>query len=77
MSFRKVLFWLHLLAGLISGISIGIMCLTGTVLAFEKQLVAWSERDARQIPGPIPEQPRVSVDDLAQRVRDANPDTPG
>ena len=76
MSFRKVLFWLHLLAGLISGISIGIMCLTGTVLAFEKQLVAWSERDARQIPGPIPEQPRVSVDDLARRVRDANPDTP-
>src|SRR5690606_24934765 len=76
MSFRKVVFWLHLVAGLISGISIAIMCLTGTALAFEKQLVAWSERDARQISGPIPEQPRLSVDELARRVRDANPDTP-
>jgi uncharacterized iron-regulated membrane protein len=76
MSFRKVVFWLHLVAGLISGISIGVMCLTGTALAFEKQLVAWSERDARQISGPIPEQPRLTLDELARRVRDANPDTP-
>ncbi|HTO03967.1 MAG TPA: PepSY-associated TM helix domain-containing protein, partial [Opitutus sp.] len=76
MSFRKVVFWLHLVAGLISGISIGIMCLTGTALAFEKQLVAWSERDARQLASPIAGQPRLPLDDLARRVRDANPDTP-
>ena len=53
MTFRKVVFWIHLIAGVISGLVIGIMCLTGTALAFEKQLVAWSERDARQIAAPI------------------------
>lgn len=76
MSFRKVVFWLHLVAGLISGISIGIMCLTGTALAFEKQVVAWSERDARQLADPAPDQARLTLDELTQRVRDANPDTP-
>ena len=50
--FRQTVFWIHLVAGLISGLVIAIMCFTGTVLAFEKQLVAWSERDARQIAPP-------------------------
>lgn len=74
MSLRKVVFWLHLVAGLISGISIGIMCLTGTALAFEKQIVAWSERDARQIPVVPTDQPRLTLDELHQRVREAHPD---
>ena len=74
MSFRKVVFWIHLIAGVISGLVIGIMCFTGTALAFEKQLVAWSERDARQIASPVAGQTRLPIDVLTQRVRDANPD---
>lgn len=71
---RKTLFWLHLVAGLISGLSIAIMCFTGTVLAFEKQLVAWSERDARQIAPPAPGTPRLSLEDLAAKLRAAQPE---
>jgi uncharacterized iron-regulated membrane protein len=73
MSFRKVVFWLHLVAGVISGIAIGIMCLTGTALAFEKQIVVWAERDARQVPD-VPTNPtRLTIDELDQRVRSAEP----
>ena len=71
MLFRKIVFWLHLVAGLISGIAIGIMCFTGTALAFEKQIVAWSERDARQISAPAPGQSRLALDELTRRVREA------
>ena len=50
------------------------MCFTGTALAFEKQLIAWSEGDARQIKAPPEATERLSLDDLAQRVRQAHPD---
>ncbi|HYD83941.1 MAG TPA: PepSY domain-containing protein, partial [Opitutus sp.] len=74
MSFRKVLFWLHLVAGLVAGLSIGIMCFTGVVLAYEKQIVSWSERDARRVPAPTAGQTRLSLDELTARVRTAHPD---
>ena len=48
---RKVLFWMHLTAGVVCGIVILIMCVTGASLAFEKQINAWLERsDARVVP---------------------------
>ncbi len=72
--FRKVLFWVHLVAGLISGLSIGVMCFTGTALAFEKELIAWSERDARQIAPPAPGTPRLPLDQLQAKLREAQPE---
>jgi uncharacterized iron-regulated membrane protein len=72
--FRKILFWTHLVAGLIAGLSIGIMCFTGTALAFEKELVAWSERDARRVTPPAVDTPRLSLDDLQRRLREAQPE---
>ncbi len=70
---RQVLFWLHLAAGLIGGIAIGIMCFTGVALAFEKQLVAWSERDARRVEVPA-HATRLPLAELTQRIRAAQPD---
>lgn len=66
--FRTVLFWLHLAAGLVAGLVIGVMCLTGAALAFEKQLVAWAERDARHIDVPA-ESSRVPLSTLVERAR--------
>lgn len=74
MSFRRSIFWIHLAAGLIAGISIGIMCLTGTVLAFEKELVAWSERDVRRVAPPFPGAPRLTLVQLQAKLREAQPD---
>jgi len=73
MTFRKILFWLHLIAGLIAGVLIAVMCFTGTVLAFEKELVAYAERDARRIAMPVVETPRMPLAELLLRVRAAHP----
>ena len=73
-SFRKVIFWVHLVAGVISGLSIGIMCFTGTVLAFEKELIAWAERDARRVEVPAAGTPRLPLEELQRRLREAQPE---
>lgn len=72
-TFRTVLFWLHLAAGLLTGLFIGIMCLTGTVLAFEQEIVAWAERDARRIAPPSASVPRLSLDELQRLARVVDP----
>ncbi len=52
MSIRKVFFWMHLTAGSLAGIVIFIMCVTGVLLAFERQITDWSERDVRHVAVP-------------------------
>jgi uncharacterized iron-regulated membrane protein len=73
MRFRKIIFWVHLTAGLVAGTAIGIMCFTGTALAFEKEIVAWAERDVRRVVAPAPPAARRPLDELLQRVQDAQP----
>ncbi len=74
MSFRKILFWAHLVAGVIAGLAIAIMCFTGTILAFEKELIAWAERDARVISLTDAGTPRLSVEELQRKLREARPE---
>jgi uncharacterized iron-regulated membrane protein len=72
---RKVFFWLHLIAGLIAGIAIAIMSFTGVALAFEQELVAWAERDARRVTLPAdPVADRLPLAELQRRVLEAVPD---
>ncbi len=71
--FRSTLFWLHLIAGCIAGISIGIMCFTGAAIGFEKQLVDWSERDARHVTVPA-DTTRLPIRTLLEKAREVNPD---
>ena len=47
MSLRKILFWLHLTAGVTAGLVILLMSVTGVLLAFERQIVGYAERDLR------------------------------
>lgn len=72
-TFRKIFFWAHLVAGLIAGISIGIMCFTGTVIAFEDEIVEWSERDARTVSVPA-DAAKISLADLQRKLREAQPE---
>lgn len=73
-SFRQFLFWLHLAAGVIAGLVIGVLCFTGTALAFEKELIAWAERDARRVTPPTADSPRLGLDEMQAKVRAAFPD---
>lgn len=74
MTFRKIIFWVHLVAGLLSGLAIGVMCFTGTILAFEKEIIAWSERDARRIEPPSENAARLPLEELQRRFRGAQPE---
>jgi uncharacterized iron-regulated membrane protein len=68
---RKILFWLHLTAGCIAGAVILIMSVTGVVLAYEKQIIAWFDRGFRV--APPAEAKRMPVEALLARMREATP----
>jgi uncharacterized iron-regulated membrane protein len=59
MTLRKLIFWIHLIAGIAAGLVILIMSFTGVLLAYEKQIVSWADRsllgeappsDAKRLP---------------------------
>lgn len=72
---RKTFFWLHLVAGLIAGLVVAVMSFTGAALAFEKDLVAWAERDVRRVVPPADATQRVPLRDLLASVREKEPET--
>jgi uncharacterized iron-regulated membrane protein len=74
MKLRKIIFWLHLTAGLMAGTIIFVMSATGVLLAFERQIVAYVEREARAARPAIPDAPRLSLDTLVANAREAVPD---
>jgi uncharacterized iron-regulated membrane protein len=49
---RKGLFWIHLTVGLAAGLVIFIMCVTGALLGFERQIVAWADRGSFHVVPP-------------------------
>ena len=48
--FRKTIFWLHLIAGVSAGLVVVMMSVTGILLTYERQMVAWSDRAYYQEP---------------------------
>jgi uncharacterized iron-regulated membrane protein len=50
--FRSVLFWLHLATGVVAGVVILIMCVTGVALTYEKQMLEWADQRSRSVPLP-------------------------
>ena len=74
MKLRKVIFWTHLLAGVVGGLVIFIMSFTGVILMYEPQIAEYSEWNQRWVTPPAPEAKRLALDDLVARVRDANPE---
>lgn len=72
--FRKTLFWLHLVTGLAVGLVVGVMSFTGAALAFERDLVAWTESDARLVTPPAGNPARLTLDQLVGRVRAMHPE---
>jgi uncharacterized iron-regulated membrane protein len=71
---RRLIFWMHLVTGLVAGLVIAIMGGTGAVLAFEDDIVAWAERDAREVDVPAAAM-RLPLAELERRVRRSRPDS--
>ena len=47
---RKFFFWLHLLAGVVAGVVIFVMSVTGVLLTYERQMLDWANHDLRSVP---------------------------
>ena len=69
---RRVFFWLHLTAGVLAGVVILVMSVTGTLLMYERQMTTWADG---YVLAPPPGSPRLSVETLAARVREARPES--
>lgn len=72
-TFRKVIFWTHLICGLIAGISIFIMCLSGALLSFESNILGMAEKDMRYV-RPAENAQTLSLNELINKVAAAKPD---
>ncbi len=71
--FHKLIFWSHLLAGLIGGLVIFIMSATGVILMYEHQMVEYAERDVREVAPPSADARRLSLDEIVAKAREQNP----
>jgi uncharacterized iron-regulated membrane protein/flavodoxin len=71
---HKIIFWSHLLAGVIGGVIIFIMSATGVILMYEHQLVEYAERDMREVVPPGGGAQRMSLDKLVANAHAQNPD---
>ena len=60
--FRKTVFWLHLGSGVVTGLVVAMMSLTGVLLTYELQLVGWADRAFYASPAPGAE--RKPLDDI-------------
>jgi uncharacterized iron-regulated membrane protein len=74
MRLRKVVFWLHLSAGVTAGSVIFVMSVTGVLLAFERQIVAFAERDVRTVQPPASGASRLNLEALMTKARAAAPE---
>ena len=71
-TFRKIIFWLHLLTGSIAGLVIFTMCVTGMMLAFEKQIVRFADRHMRFVT-PVENAKPLPVSEILNKLQKEKP----
>ena len=64
MTVRKVIFWMHLIAGCTGGVVILLMSITGVLLTYQRQIMARVERGGFRADPPSQGASRLSVEDL-------------
>ena len=72
MTVRKAFFWMHLTAGCLAGIVILIMCVTGVLLAWKRQIVGFADRGFRGSPTQV----RLAPEALLTKVSEVKPGGP-
>lgn len=60
MNFRQCLFWAHLSCGVLAGLVILMMSVTGVLLTYERQMIAWADRQS--LPVIVAGEQRASVE---------------
>jgi uncharacterized iron-regulated membrane protein len=72
MTFRTLIFWPHLIAGILASLVILIMSVTGVALTYERQMIAWSDSHLRSTP-PAATAQRLPVEALLRTLRHDHP----
>jgi uncharacterized iron-regulated membrane protein len=68
MSFRKIIFWCHLTVAATVGAIVVVMCATGALLTYQRQLTTWADtRDLAAGP-PAAGVERLSIESLLRRI---------
>ena len=60
---RKTIFWIHLACGVLAGLVILMMSVTGMLLTYERQILAWSDRALVTVPADS-RVPRLGITEL-------------
>ena len=73
---RKIIFWCHLPVGVVAGLVILNMCVTGVLLTYEKQIISWADtRNYRSAP-PTAETRHLPVENLIAKAAEARGTNP-
>jgi uncharacterized iron-regulated membrane protein len=67
MKLRTVIFWPHLIAGITAGVVILMMSITGVLLTYERQMIAWGDSSFRSVV-PAAGARRLPVEALLARI---------
>jgi uncharacterized iron-regulated membrane protein len=73
MKLRTLIFWPHLIAGVAAGLVIFLMSVTGAILTYERQMIAWSDSHLRS-EVPAAGASRVPLEALIVTIRSQHPD---
>ncbi|PWQ97971.1 PepSY-associated TM helix domain-containing protein [Leucothrix pacifica] len=75
MSFKRIIFWAHLIAGVIAGLLIFTMSVTGVLLTYERQIIDMADRNYYVEPaaGATP----LTLDQLSESVKQLTDNKPG
>lgn len=68
---RNIIFWLHLPVGAIAGVVILVMCVTGVLLAYEKQITSWADTRGYRSAPPTAETRHLPVETIVAKAREA------
>lgn len=68
---RKIIFWCHLPVGVIGGVVILIMCVTGVLLAYEKQITLWADTHSFKSAPPSADARHLPVATLIENARNS------
>lgn len=72
MKLRTLIFWPHLIAGVVAGAVILLMSVTGVLLTYERQMIAWSDSHLQSTPA-SGTAARLPLDALVDRVQRVEP----
>ena len=68
---RRIIFWCHLPVGVLAGLVILNMCVTGVLLTYEKQITSWADTRGYRSAPPATQTQHLSIETLITKARDA------